>query len=307
MGATASVSRKDNVSSSASMIYDEDGLNKEVNRLRKEGNGDAEIYQSLRQTYGSVRKQEFVVLNVTVQNLALKQLSHTLHENRIQFQESQRASGSVVDKSIRRKKKPNLQVLVAQDEDENDNINHNVNSPHVMGRRSPSGALHVGNFTLDHKGLKLSENESTSDFQLSGRSDFVEIRVLGSGATGKVVEAIHIPTMTIVALKMLSINNGEDAKHIYNELEILYQNLVELKLVDTCLDEDDWESTHERDNNYSNSVYNAAVIAAKLASQEDGEQDCDIDTSHLSNAKVSCACRQLIGMYDGTLPSLLFN
>ena len=70
---------------------------------------------------------------------------------------------------------------------------------------------------------------------LGGKRDFLEINTLGSGASGVVSEAIHLPSLTIVALKMLPVYNQEKRQHVSRELGVLYKNLAELRLVDDSL------------------------------------------------------------------------
>lgn len=67
-------------------------------------------------------------------------------------------------------------------------------------------------------------------------NQFVEVGPLGSGASGMVVEALHVPSLTIVALKMLPVYNNQKRQHVSRELEILYKNLAELSLVDDSLE-----------------------------------------------------------------------
>jgi hypothetical protein len=70
---------------------------------------------------------------------------------------------------------------------------------------------------------------------IGGKGDFLEINTLGSGASGVVTEAIHLPSLTIVALKMLPVYNQEKRQHVSRELGVLYKNLAELRLVDDSL------------------------------------------------------------------------
>lgn len=59
---------------------------------------------------------------------------------------------------------------------------------------------------------------------VTSRRDFIEICQLGKGATALVVEALHTPTMTIVALKMMRNKNKHEKDLIKNELEVLRKN-----------------------------------------------------------------------------------
>jgi hypothetical protein len=104
-------------------------------------------------------------------------------------------------------------------------------------------------------------NTSKSLPALGGKDDFMEIATLGSGASGVVCEAIHVPTMTLVALKMLPIYNQEKKLHVARELAILYKNLAELKLVDESLQESQNGDTPKDNFSCKNilSLYNAFV------------------------------------------------
>jgi hypothetical protein len=82
---------------------------------------------------------------------------------------------------------------------------------------------------------------------LGGKRDFIEINTLGSGASGVVSEAIHLPSLTIVALKMLPVYNQEKRQHVSRELGVLYKNLAELRLVDDSLYQDKDPDTRDRE------------------------------------------------------------
>lgn len=131
-----------------------------------------------------------------------------------------------------------------QDSDDGEQIR----TPRVEGRISPSGAVHVGRFAINEKGLRseMTGRESPHAFLTAGKSDFVEIGFLGSGATSSIIEALHIPTLTIVALKMLPAKDTSDLHCISSELSVLYQNLAELRLIDARLDEEENSDDEER-------------------------------------------------------------
>lgn len=120
-------------------------------------------------------------------------------------------------------------------------------SPRVEGRISPSGAVHVGKFAINEKGLQSNtRRQAQVAFLTAGKSDFVEIGFLGSGATSSIIEALHIPTLTIVALKMLPTKDSSDMQCIWNELSVLYQNLAKLRLIDERLDEEENSDDEEK-------------------------------------------------------------
>lgn len=103
------------------------------------------------------------------------------------------------------------------------------------------------------------------------RTDFVEIATLGSGASGVVSEALHVSSLTLVAMKMLPVHNAERRRHVARELDVLYANLAEMQLVDLALEgkeEEEEEGTkkssctssnnnnHNNNNNSSSSCGN---------------------------------------------------
>jgi hypothetical protein len=105
------------------------------------------------------------------------------------------------------------------------------------------GNLKIGEDGISHGAVSASTRELMSR-QPSMREpfmrgmDFIEIQSLGSGASGVVVEALHVPTLTIVALKMLPVYNQEKRQQVTRELSVLYKNLAELSLVDDRLETD---------------------------------------------------------------------
>jgi hypothetical protein len=171
---------------------------------------------------------------------------------------TQAQSEVVVAKPV--KKRPQLTVSIDpeteyEDESETAQQQHGdgagcepVRTPRVEGRISPSGAVHVGRFAINEQGLRseMTGRESPHAFLTAGKSDFVEIGFLGSGATSSIIEALHIPTLTIVALKMLPAKDSSDLQCISSELSVLYQNLAELRLIDARLDEEENSDDEER-------------------------------------------------------------
>jgi len=193
-------------------------------------------------------------------------------------------SGSFT-KKITKKPKPNLSLQITSEHSlsscdiivinpqPNTQPNHghsygNIISPNSSMHLSPRGTLHLGKLKVMETGIhqsartlntsgssssKLSGTGSSSRkaplklSAISGKREFIEINALGAGASGVVVEAIHIPSLTIVALKMLPVYNKEKRKHVSRELEVLYKNLTELRLVDDSL-----YSDHHDDNSSSN-------------------------------------------------------
>jgi hypothetical protein len=210
-----------------------------------------------------------------------------------------------------KKKKPNLNINIClQNEEENfaqqgeanliNNVPQNsaMKTPREYARLSPSGgALYIGDFEINELGITNPNSDPHHSFLTSGISDFVIIGKLGRGASGAVVEAIHIPTLTIVALKLLPIRDSEDLHHISSELGVLYQNLAELSLLGELPGDENAITnpiTEEGENTpkalQTTTDNGKVLINAKLQS---------------SPHTVKSSCPQVLGMYDGMISALL--
>lgn len=171
-------------------------------------------------------------------------------------------------------------------------------SPSSQARISPHGTLYMGNFKIKETGIfpdvdplltpngemiknefksfedEFSWDENTDSNKksedalpaLGGKQDFVEIATLGSGASGVVAEAMHVPSLTIVALKMLPVYNQEKRQSVSRELGVLYQNLTEMRLIDESLNGDPRDNTSDESNSNRSSkcpnvlsLYNAFI------------------------------------------------
>ena len=112
---------------------------------------------------------------------------------------------------------------------------HQSNGPgDTEVRLSPGGStVQVGRWRIREFGLQHSSSDGgDTDDARKGSDAFLEVGALGSGASGTVVEALHLPTLTIVALKILPVHNPKKNHHLSQELAVLYRNLADLRLVD---------------------------------------------------------------------------
>jgi hypothetical protein len=184
---------------------------------------------------------------------------------------------------LKMRKKPNLKIIISTDNDDHLDEALDANpqealvqkTPRDRARISPSGAVRVGELAIFENGIQTSgyfEEKQAIGFLTSGRSDFVIVGSLGRGASGSVLEALHIPTLTIVALKLLPISDADNLHQIASELDVLYQNLAELKLID--------ERLGDQDPNLP--------LATPTS-----------ETSSQGSMTVRSACPQLLAMYDG--------
>jgi hypothetical protein len=106
---------------------------------------------------------------------------------------------------------------------------------------SPRGTFLLGDIRINSDGIRPKADQQVSrghgEAPVMRGMDFLEVRPLGSGASGVVMEAIHVPTLTIVALKMLPVYSQEKCENLSRELVILHKNLAALSIVDNSLDE----------------------------------------------------------------------
>ena len=99
---------------------------------------------------------------------------------------------------------------------------------------SPRGTVRLGDFNIGERGLYTLSSFIIEDGVASGSGnhppmvsegrgfiDFLEICLLGCGASATVKEAIHVPSFTLVALKMMPIYNQEKRRNVGRELAVL--------------------------------------------------------------------------------------
>eukprot|EP00595_Chromulina_sp_UTEXLB2642_P001918 CAMPEP_0196764700 /NCGR_PEP_ID=MMETSP1095-20130614/6680_1 /TAXON_ID=96789 ORGANISM="Chromulina nebulosa, Strain UTEXLB2642" /NCGR_SAMPLE_ID=MMETSP1095 /ASSEMBLY_ACC=CAM_ASM_000446 /LENGTH=659 /DNA_ID=CAMNT_0042120933 /DNA_START=170 /DNA_END=2149 /DNA_ORIENTATION=- len=152
-----------------------------------------------------------------------------------------------------------------------------VHPSNDLAKISPRGSLHIGQWRIHENGLMtndidkktIEQSKKDHDGILEGGSNqFIEIGPLGSGASGVVMEALHIPTLTIVALKMLPVYNTQKRQQVSRELQILYKNLISLQLINESLHiENITLKNYETNNNLQSkntclnvlSLYNAFI------------------------------------------------
>jgi hypothetical protein len=275
----------------------------------------------------------------SVRALAIIQLSQTLETNRVKLDDGGSMKSSIASTSKKyshkshdfdlnstsdelltkttppkpvaaatsaKSKKPKLKIVVAADDDDGlyDHEEHPRHPPKQItprdnARLNPSGsAVHIGDFEIHEKGIQPKDGVGTS-FLTAGRSDFVMIGSLGRGASGSVIEALHIPTLTIVALKMLPIYDADDLHHIASEMSVLYQNLAELKLIDNRLDDVNEAGFFELSPKPETAVINALM-------QRDGDVlDLPPTPKAAAPSVVVSRCKQVLAMYDGKRDTLL--
>lgn len=160
--------------------------------------------------------------HTSIRDFAIEQLSNVNHEDAGQDD----FEVSALDPKPARKNKPNLQVRVFSADFDHDGADQQlVKTPSVRAIHSDNGELIIGKFVIGEHGLRVLNGDGSKlltrrKVAITSRTDFAEIRTLGSGTHGIVVEALHIPSMTIVAIKMISINTDEHLHTVNSELHV---------------------------------------------------------------------------------------
>eukprot|EP00750_Incisomonas_marina_P026402 INCI5904.1.p1 GENE.INCI5904.1~~INCI5904.1.p1 ORF type:complete len:866 (-),score=169.27 INCI5904.1:1844-4441(-) len=90
------------------------------------------------------------------------------------------------------------------------------------------GSLHVQGFELNESGIRRApETEGIlQPFFLQTR--LLRLDMLGRGASGSVYKAIHLPTLRLVAVKVIPVYEAAKRRQMISELKVLYKNLVPL-------------------------------------------------------------------------------
>ena len=163
--------------------------------------------------------------HTSIRNIAIEQLS--------QFNDFDDYDDLPQQKDIKpapvKKNRPKLMVKVWSADFDNDMAEQIPTTPAIRVEKTESGDLILGKFCIGEHGLQVLNEDgekvvgtanSRRRVSITSRTDFAEVRTLGSGTHGIVVEALHIPSMTLVAIKMLSVNTTEHMKSVNSELHV---------------------------------------------------------------------------------------
>jgi hypothetical protein len=98
-------------------------------------------------------------------------------------------------------------------------------SPRDQFRQTQGGTVHVCDWVIDRNGIAQfgSKPQRIGKGRLTFADAFAIVGPLGRGATGLVFEAVHIPTLTLVAIKKVPVFNKDKRKAIPSELNVLCQ------------------------------------------------------------------------------------
>ena len=107
------------------------------------------------------------------------------------------------------------------------------------------------------------------------------------------MQALHVPTLTIVALKMLPIYESDDLNFISSELGVLYKNLAELRLINSDLGPTTIDKSSEVEQS-------SCPGKDQDPSAQEKEKVGRVNERRLSGSQTFSSCPQLLAMYDGT-------
>lgn len=155
---------------------------------------------------------------LSIQQMALCKLSEALGDCDVDM--------VMLDENVTKStpKKPNLFINI--------NTESQLQESHI-DENSQSKEIKIGSVSINQHGLKAENKSKQNNITRLGcdKSDFAIIKKLGKGASATVMEAIHIPTLTIVAIKVLSINDEGNLAVMHREIEILKKNMLELEIM----------------------------------------------------------------------------
>ena len=123
---------------------------------------------------------------------------------------------------------------------------------------SDTGVLKMDGFKIAPSGISSAPNKGGVDIispVKNMREDLVMIEPIGRGASGVVFKAIHIPTLKMVAVKVIPVFDSSKRHQMIKELKTLYANA-------TPIDDD----IHSKTNSCSNivSFYDAFITPNRL-------------------------------------------
>lgn len=95
---------------------------------------------------------------------------------------------------------------------------------------SASGTFDAVGFQIKQSGITRSPDRSKSNQKtpLDAKKHLVKLGVLGRGASGVVHKALHVPSLLLVAVKVIPVFENEKRHQLIAELKALYNNLSTL-------------------------------------------------------------------------------
>ena len=90
------------------------------------------------------------------------------------------------------------------------------------------GSLHVQGFELNESGIRRAPEKEGILQPFFLKTRLLRLDMLGRGASGSVYKAIHLPTLRVVAVKVIPVFDAAKRKQMIQELKVLYKNLVPL-------------------------------------------------------------------------------
>jgi len=93
---------------------------------------------------------------------------------------------------------------------------------------SESGGVRMGRFVIDESGIVSAGGAQQPLTQYNFKDESVRVEMLGQGASATVYLMVHVPTLTVVAGKVISLQEPSKCHLLESEFYALYRNLTPL-------------------------------------------------------------------------------
>ena len=90
------------------------------------------------------------------------------------------------------------------------------------------GSVHLGGMHISERGLHDQDGNSV-DPSTTFKNTSVRVDVLGAGASGRVFKTIHVPSLTVVAVKSIPMYDVNKRHRLEEEFKALYHNMTSMK------------------------------------------------------------------------------
>jgi serine/threonine protein kinase len=89
------------------------------------------------------------------------------------------------------------------------------------------GSVHLGGQHISERGLHASDG-SSNDPSTTFKNTSVRVDVLGAGASGRVYKTVHVPSLTVVAVKSIPMYDVNKRHRLEEEFKALYHNMTSM-------------------------------------------------------------------------------
>jgi hypothetical protein len=116
---------------------------------------------------------------------------------------------------------------------------HRMNKSYDL---SASGTFDAVGFQIKQTGITRSPDRVTNTQPNNTKKHLIKLGILGRGASGVVHKALHVPSLLLVACKVIPVFENEKRHQLIAELKALYNNL-------SSLSDDGTPASHDRTKN----------------------------------------------------------